>query len=75
MIKSGIKDPEIENLTKLVSDNVSEILGEKKVESEMWLDRTLVKDGFNSKQMALSDEYVSVVDFTNGTVLTINVKS
>jgi len=75
LIKSGIKDPEIENLTKLVSDNVSEILGEKKVESEMWLDLTLVKDGFNSKQMALSDEYVSVVDFTNGTVLTINVKS
>jgi hypothetical protein len=73
--KGGIKDPEIEALEKQVSENEGEILGEKRIGSEMWLDLTLILDGFSSEQIVGSEDLVYVMDPSKNKVISIDLKT
>lgn len=51
-----IEDPEIDRLNALVLDNEEKILGERKVTSDMWLDLSLIVDGFKSQTITYFED-------------------
>ena len=71
----GIKDPEIENLSALISENESGILGEKRVDSNLWLDMTLIKNDFSSGAISYFDGEINLLDKLKETVININADS
>ncbi len=75
LIEDEIKDPKIEELKKIVSGNESEILGERKADSQMWLDLTLILDGFNSQKVSISDGNIYVFDAAKERAVQINLTS
>lgn len=73
--EDGIKDSEIGVLEKLVSENESMILGEKHPNSEMWLDLTLIVDGFSAGQIVDSDNMIYAMDFSKNKIISIDASS
>jgi len=75
LTEDQIKDPQIDELKKVVSDNEGEILGERNIDSEMWLDLTLILDGFNSDKVVFSDGLVYVFDASKSRIIKIDLLS
>lgn len=68
-----IKDPEIAVLDALVMENGDEILGEIKADSEMWLDLTLIIDGFTSDLVVGSEGELFVFDPNLSRVISVDM--
>ena len=75
LVAEGIKDPEIDALTKMVSNNKGEILGEKEVSPQLWLDLTLVVDNFSSDSLASDGQFVYNPDFLKRSIISVDLKS
>lgn len=75
LVEDQIKDSRIDELKKTVSDNESEILGEKKVDAKMWLDLTLILDGFNSGKIVTSGGSVYVFDPSKSRIVKVDLSS
>lgn len=73
--KDGIKDPEINRLSDLVSQNSSDILGEKKVATDLWLDLTLVVDGFSSEEIVTDGKTVYIPFFAKNIIVAVDISS
>ena len=66
-----IKDESIDKLAVLISENEKEVLGEKKTEPDLWLDLTLIKDGFNSKILAFFEDVIYAADFSQRIIIPV----
>ncbi len=71
----GIKDEKIDNLLKTVLDNEAQILGEKRPESDLWLDLTLITDNFQSEALSFNGNEIVVMDTVKNILLIINTDS
>ena len=69
--KREIKDESIDKLAILISENEKEVLGEKKTEPVMWLDLTLIKDGFNSKTLTIFEDVVYAADLSQRIIIPV----
>ena len=67
----GITDPEVDNLSTLISENESLILGEKRVESNLWLDMTLINNDFSSGAISYYDGVLNLLNNSKETVISI----
>lgn len=73
LVSEGIKDPEIDTLKKTISDNKSEILGEKDVTPQLWLDLSLIVDNFSASQVVDDGKFLYLPDFSKNSVISVNL--
>ena len=71
--EQDINDPEIDRLNGLVSENEEQILGEKKVNFDLWLDLTLITDAFKSERITYYEDSLGVFDADKSTFINVVV--
>lgn len=62
LIGEGIDAQEVLELSQSINESMGMILGEYKVDPEMFLDLSLLSDGFSGKDLAASAEKIYVLD-------------
>lgn len=73
--EQGLVEPEIIELSAAIEQGLGEVAGVYSVEPQVFLDLSLVRDGFEVQQIALSDGIVSVLDSTLSRLVSVEVSS
>lgn len=68
-----IKDPEIAELTKRLDDLQGKILGEYRINTELYMDLSLLSNGFQGDKIRLSDERIFILDKNSRKIIGINL--
>ena len=62
MITEGVEDPRLSKLKESLDQNYGKILGEYTQEAELFLDLSLLSDGFSGEALATSEDRLFVLD-------------
>jgi hypothetical protein len=75
LISKGIEDPDLEELERKISENEGLILGEYQAKPELYLDLTLLSNGFKADKIATSTQDMVALDTTGRKIVKITIES
>ncbi|MBN1168964.1 hypothetical protein JXA63_03685 [Candidatus Woesebacteria bacterium] len=75
LLEKEITYPEVYDLQNKISENESKILGEYRIEPELYLDLALLSEGFSGSSLSSSDELMLVLDGQNERLVSIEIRN
>lgn len=75
LLGEGVTYPEVYDLQNKISENESRILGEYNIDPELFLDLTLLSEGFFGDSLSASEDLMVVLDTQNKRLVSIELKS
>ncbi|MGB6839063.1 MAG: hypothetical protein WBE27_02210, partial [Microgenomates group bacterium] len=75
MEEEGVEDPELEELVLLLKENEGQVLGEHTVEPDLYLDLSILTDGFKADKMVASEGRLFVLDKEGKRVVQIELET
>ena len=71
LVQEKVEDGELEDLISKIKESEGEILGEYRIEPDLFIDLTLLTDGFKGDSLSFSDGRIFVLDRTGQRVISV----
>lgn len=69
----GVEDPEVDGLAKLIEESEGQILGEYTLDADLFLDLSILTDGFKADEVAVSEGKLYVLDRDGKRIVQIEI--
>ncbi|MFV1917482.1 MAG: hypothetical protein ACC618_03335 [Patescibacteria group bacterium] len=75
LLAEGVTDPELVKLREDLETNIGKILGEYAQSAELFVDLSLISDGFSGEELAVSEDIIYVLDKDGKKIIKVLIDS